>query len=441
MLEEAVQAGRQLCGIPDSAAGGAPAPVAGQWIICLICQETRRLQQLKTEGEVLRRLLDSNRSVLSRDVYEAYAEDASRWSGQPRPVVSEALADAASSRPAGTGAAQFRGQWITWITVENRTVLLAPGHAARMLPSSAVQVRFATQAAPGESLRRAEETGLPWSLAIALTDSQKELTSFAVRRELLVSLLALVTALGTGASYLAWRLVQRELALTRMQSDILAAVSHEFRTPLTSMRQISAALSEGRVSGDARRQMYYDALSRATARLHGLVETLLDFSRMESQAMPFRMESIDLSALTSRAVADFETETASGGFTLHTDVPSEEVAITGDAEALRRALWNLMENAFKYSGGSREAWVRLFRNGKEAALSVIDRGIGIPRGEQRDIFRKFFRGAAARESNTRGSGIGLSMVRHIVRAHHGRVTLESQPGAGSTFTMYLPLED
>ena len=127
--------------------------------------------------------------------------------------------------------------------------------------------------------------------------------TFATQRRLLVWLFGLVAAVGAGGGYLGWRLIRRELELARMQADIVAAVSHEFRTPLTSMRQISAALSEGRVPGDERRQAYYDALARATSRLHKLVEDLLDFGKMESAAMPYRMESIDLAALTARVVA------------------------------------------------------------------------------------------------------------------------------------------
>ena len=438
---DAIHAYRQLLEIQGAAAGGAPAPLAAQWAICTMHEEAGRLQELKQEGEALRRLLDVSRPALSRDVYEAYAEDASRWSGQPRPAVSEALAEAAGSRLSGAGAAMFRGQWISWVAIENRTVLLAPGYVARMLPSGPVRVRFAAYATPEESLRRAEETGLPWTLAIALTDPAREMTDLDTRRQLLFAIFGLVTALGTGGSYLGWRLIRRELALAQMQADILAAVSHEFRTPLTSMRQISAALSEGRVTGEARRQAYYDALSRATTRLHRLVEGMLDFSSMESEAMPYRMKSIDLTALVTRTVADFQKEVTDNGFTLHTEIPSAEIAVSGDAEALRRALWNLLENAVKYSGESLEAWVRLACSEKEATLSVEDHGIGIPHDEQREVFRKFFRGAAARAGSVRGSGIGLSMVRHIVEAHHGRVTLESRPGAGSTFAIHLLPED
>ena len=439
--EEALQAYRQLCGIEDAAAGGAPAPLVGHWAICVMHEEAGRAADLKKEGERLRALLDSGRYSLSREIYEAYIEDATRWSGKPRPVVSEALADAALARPSGAGSGRFRGQLITWVTADDRTVLLTEEHAMRLLPAGPVRVRFAAQADKDEALRRAADTALPWTLAVALADPAKEQDAVAIRRQLLYWLVGTVTALGIGGGYLAWRLVRRELELAQMQADIVAAVSHEFRTPLTSMLQVSAALSEGRVAGEERKQVYYDALARATERLHRLVEALLDFGRMESNAMPYRMEPLDLAALATGVSGDFASEAAQKGFIVHTEIPSGQVPVKGDAEALRRALWNLLDNAVKYSGESSEAWVNLSRNGREASLRVVDKGIGIPGSEQREVFRKFFRGAASRQSHIRGSGIGLAMVDHIVRAHRGRLTLQSRSGAGSTFTIHLPVEE
>ncbi len=440
-LAEAMQSYRQLCGIGDAAAGGAPAPLAGQWAICAMHEEAGRTGELRTEGAALRAMLDSGRYSLSRDTYEAYAEDAARWSGQPRPVVSEALADAGLSQPSGAGSGWFRGQFITWVSVDNQTLLLTPDYAARLLPAGPVRVRFAAKAEKNEVLRRAEDTALPWTLAVALTDPASELEAFAMRRQLLFWLLGLVTTLAIGGSYLGWRLIRRELALAQMQADIVAAVSHEFRTPLTSMRQVSAALSEGRVLDEERKQAYYVALARATDRLHRLVEALLDFGRMESGVMPYRMESLDLAAIAAGAAGDFESEAAAKGFILHSEIPARAVPVKGDAEALRRVLWNLLDNAVKYSGESREVWVSLSRNGTEASMRVVDRGIGIPVDEQRKVFQKFFRGAASRESRIQGTGIGLAMVDRIVRAHGGRVSLESQLGGGSTFTIQLPVEE
>ena len=318
--EEALQAYRQLRAIPDAAAGGAPAPLAGQWAICTMHEEAGRLAELKKEGETLRAWLDSGRFSLGHDVYEAYAEDAARWSGQPRPVVAEALADAAASRPSGAGAGQFRGLWITWIAADNNTVLLTPDQVQRLLPAGAVRARFASQAGKDESLRRAAETGLPWTLAIALADPEKEKQAFAIRRQLLFWLFGLVTALGIGGGYLAWRVIRRELALVQMQADIVAAVSHEFRTPLTSMRQVSAALSEGRVQDEERKQAYYNALARATERLHRLVEALLDFGRIESGAMEYRMQALDLAAVVTGVAGEFGREAGEKGFAVHADI-------------------------------------------------------------------------------------------------------------------------
>jgi hypothetical protein len=138
-LAESMQAYRQLSRIDDAAAGGAPAPLAGQWAICVMHEEAGRTGELRMEGAALRAMLDAGRYSLSRDTYEAYAEDAARWSGKPRPVVSEALADAALSQPSGAGSGWFRGQFITWVSVDKRTLLLAPDSAARLLPAGAVR--------------------------------------------------------------------------------------------------------------------------------------------------------------------------------------------------------------------------------------------------------------------------------------------------------------
>ncbi|MBL8294128.1 MAG: HAMP domain-containing histidine kinase [Bryobacterales bacterium] len=439
--DDAMQAYRHLREIDAAAAGGAPAPLAGQWAICRMHEEAGRTAELRKEGAQLRALLDAAASNLSRDVYELYAEDAARWSGKPRPVLNEALADAALSRPNGTGAGRFRGQFITWVKVDDRTLLLTEEQATRLLPTGPVRVRVAAVANKDETLRRAGDTGLPWTLAIALADPEKEQEPFAIRQRLLYALLGVMAAFGMGGCYLGWRLIRRELALAQMQSDLVAAVSHEFRTPLTSMRQVSAALSEGRVPDETRRQVYYEALARATERLHRMVEALLDFGKMESDAMLYRTESLDLAALVAGTAGDFSHEAAAKGFAVHTEIGQGEFQVKGDAEALRRALWNLLDNAMKYSGECRETWVSLSRNGREAFLRVIDNGIGIPDNEQREVFRKFFRGSASRHSRIPGSGIGLAMVNHIVRAHGGRVTLTSEPGKGSTFMIQLPTEE
>ena len=296
---------------------------------------------------------------------------------------------------------------------------------------------------PAEGLPRvqrlASETGLPWTVRVAHADSHATLEEFASRRRMLLAGLGLLAILVTAGSYFIWRAMARELAAARLQSDFVSAVSHEFRTPLTSLRQFNDLLAEERNLPGEQRREFRAAQARATDRLQRLVESLLDFGRMEAGARPYRFEKIDVGALAERVVEDFRKEAESTGFDFR--FSSVRALVDADAEALTRALWNLLDNAVKYSGDSRTIDVTMARQAGSIMIGVHDRGPGIPREEQKEIFRKFFRGAYARTQHIRGTGIGLAMVRHIVDAHGGRIELASAPGEGSTFTMKLPVGD
>jgi signal transduction histidine kinase len=240
------------------------------------------------------------------------------------------------------------------------------------------------------------------------------------------------------ASYLIFRATSREFAAARLQSDFVAAVSHEFRTPLTSLRQFTDMLREHKNLSDERRDLCYEAQARSTARLTRLVESLLDFGRMEGGARIYHFEPVDCSELVRRIVEEFRNEGQSSGFQFRL-VAQDSAEIDADGEALGRALWNLLDNAVKYSGGSREIEVEVGRAGPEVTIAVRDRGLGIPAHEQALIFRKFQRGDEAMRLGIKGTGIGLAMVNHIMKAHHGRVEVRSEPGQGSTFTLTLPV--
>ena len=238
------------------------------------------------------------------------------------------------------------------------------------------------------------------------------------------------------------RSVVRDLAVARLQSDFVSAVSHEFRTPLTSLRQLTEVLLDGRVAAEDRRETYYRALARQTDRLHRLVESLLDFGRMEAGTSPYRLEPLDACALVRSVVEEFRAgrgreglpRGAAGG-----QPPGvRRRRLPADREALTHALWNLLDNAVKYSPECRTVWVDVERTGIAAwPIRVRDRGLGVPRHEHADIFERFVRGADAKAHGIKGTGIGLAMVRHIVSAHGGDVGVESVPGEGSTFTIAL----
>jgi len=191
---------------------------------------------------------------------------------------------------------------------------------------------------------------------------------------------------------------------------------------------------------DERRRLCYEAQSRATDRLTRLVESLLDFGRIEAGARPYRFERRDCAELVERVVEEFRREVQAVGYEVefHGNGPAQ---IEADGEALSRAVWNLLDNAVKYSPDRRTIEVGLERREQSVSIAVRDRGIGIPAHERAAIFVKFHRGEQARARGIQGTGIGLAMVEQIVKAHHGRVELESEPGKGSTFTIVLPAKD
>lgn len=169
------------------------------------------------------------------------------------------------------------------------------------------------------------------------------------------------------------------------------------------------------------------------------MEDLLDFGRMESGRKQYRMETHDAFQLVRSAVVDFSEEASAHGFHVETILDAGRATVQADEEALRRAIRNLLENAMKYSPVCRTLWVEGEVKDYHVSISVRDQGMGIDPREQRAIFQRFVRGAAAKKAGIKGTGIGLSMVRQISEALGGEIRLESKVGAGSTFTIVLPL--
>jgi signal transduction histidine kinase len=239
-------------------------------------------------------------------------------------------------------------------------------------------------------------------------------------------------------SYFIGRAVKQEMDLARLQSDFVSAVSHEFRTPLAAMRQLSELLAAGRVPLEERRQHYYESLAGESRRLQRLVESLLDFGRLEAGARPYQLEPLDPRALVEHVVADFQAQLSRPESRVEISGRDDSAPLLGDRDALALALHNLLDNAVKYSGDGRTVRIEWAQRGDRIALSVRDQGPGIAAGERARIFQKFVRGAAARTANVRGAGVGLAMVHLIATGHGGEVTVESTPGSGSTFTLLLP---
>ena len=311
-------------------------------------------------------------------------------------------------------------------------VTLLDEHGA---PISGAKLRSSQQRAT----RILSAAGLPWRLSLESSGEGLDEGLLAARRMYFAAALGGVVLLICAACYAIARGVFREAAAGRLQSDFVSAVSHEFRTPLTTLRQLTELLAHGRVQDEGRRRQYFDVLQKETSRLHQLVEDLLDFGRMDAGRRQYRLEPVDLSALVREGIEEYRRDSGGNGHRIELTSNPAPLVVDADREALRRVIRNLIENAVKYSPDSPTVWVETEHEPRAAVLRVRDQGIGIPPEEQVRIFDKFVRGDAAKRACIQGSGIGLAMVKEIVEVHRGDVRLSSDVGRGSTFMVRLPL--
>ncbi len=412
---------------------------------------------LETETSRLVDDLDSGRWPLSRTSYEFYRAGLARFTGvQPAaPLWEDSIAALiGTSRQAGMES----GERVIWVR-DSPPILLVWRSRAGSVAGLAVTARkvasgwlastpgftFGLETADHRSLisipaggPRAERilafAGAHWRLIAASTAPTLE--HKGAGSLLLISLL-LVIILVLAGSFAVIKAVSRELSVARLQTDFVSAVSHEFRSPLTTLCSMSEMLERGRVQTEERKQRYYGLMARETARLHRLVEDLLDFGRMDAGVRQYALGLTDVTGLVYQTVMEFQEQHAASAVAIEVgDVASPPVL--ADAEALRRALYNLLDNAVKYSPDGGEIRVEVRPVQGCVCISVEDHGMGIGANELKRIFRKFERGEGAKVASIRGTGLGLAMVHAIMRAHGGSVRVESELHRGSTFTMKLP---
>jgi signal transduction histidine kinase len=252
-----------------------------------------------------------------------------------------------------------------------------------------------------------------------------------------VGLLAMLVA----GIVLCWRLLRRETEMARLKSDFVANVSHDLKTPLSVIRMFGETLELGRVTDDTRRREYYRVITRESERLSRLIDNVLDFSRIEGGRRRYERVPTAVEPLVRNTLEAFAYPLEQQGFKVEVTVAADLPEVPMDADAVGQALANLVDNAVKYSGPERVVTIDARRDGDRLALSVADRGVGIPAAEHGRIFEKFYRVGQSETQGRRGSGVGLALVRHVVQAHGGEVTVQSTPGRGSRFTLWLPLRE
>jgi len=253
---------------------------------------------------------------------------------------------------------------------------------------------------------------------------------------IILALLAIVF-FGSG---LIIRTIVQEVNLLNLKSEFIASVSHEFKTPLTAMGAILERLLSDEVQDPKKVQEYYRTLNHDSERLKRLVKNVLDFTKIEDGKREYRLMTTDIARLVRQAVNHFEKENELAGFKVETGIDENLPPVLADEEALKQALHNILDNAAKFSRREKKIDVAVIRQQDSVEIAVEDKGIGIPENEQKKIFEKFYRGKQASSVSPTGTGLGLTLVKHIMDAHGGEVTVRSQPGKGTRVGLILPLE-
>jgi signal transduction histidine kinase len=278
-----------------------------------------------------------------------------------------------------------------------------------------------------------------WLLGVHLLGPTHEQLA---RRQFIISfsLAVLSTVVLVGAIALALHTADRNLKLSQMKTDFVSNVSHELRTPLSSIRVFGEFQRLGWVTEQEKVRQYGEYIEAESRRLTQLINNILDFSRIESGQKIYNFERGHVEDVIAETLKMFEVRLQQSGLTIRVESLSRSLpAVVMDPEAISQVLVNLLDNAMKYSGKSTQIIVRLGQVDGYVTFSVKDFGVGIPPEEQHRIFERFHRVSTGLVHDVKGSGLGLSLVKHIVEAHGGKATVDSEPGLGSTFTIHLPL--
>jgi len=235
------------------------------------------------------------------------------------------------------------------------------------------------------------------------------------------------------------RTISHEVEVLRIKSDFVSSVSHEFKTPLTSIKALVERLQEGKVKDLAKRSEYFSIISQDTDKLSRMVKNILDFSKIEEGKREYEYKETDVIQIIKNEIENFKKDKIDTDIKISTQLPQSLPHLYLDKEAFSQALNNLLENAAKFSPGKKEIYVRAREDEKNIIIEVEDRGIGIKSSEIDKIFDKFYQGKSAAEQSAKGTGLGLTLVKHTVEAHSGNISVQSQIGKGSTFFLIFPI--
>jgi signal transduction histidine kinase len=318
------------------------------------------------------------------------------------------------------------------ISVEGEQVA-APGFGRP--PDEKSRLAGATQ----KSRRPFSTSGVTFGVSFYLTSREKMLAAERHRARLFGALIGAAVLAALAGLLTARRAFYQQHRLAEMKTNFVSSVSHELRAPIASVRLLAEALERGKITDPAKAREYYRFLVQETRRLTSLIENVLDFSRIEQGRKEYQFEPVDLAALAGQTVQLMLPYASERQVALAWQPgigPSPNPCC--DGLALQQALINLIDNAIKHSPAGATVGIGLESGAGSVRLWVEDRGPGIPPEEHERIFERFYRRGSELRRETQGIGIGLTIVKHIVEAHGGRVLVRSGPGQGSRFTIQLP---
>jgi signal transduction histidine kinase len=332
-----------------------------------------------------------------------------------------------------------------WVPYGQEPWLVTMASAQPPLPGLVIAVASARVAPPGIRLlgRSATEgdtlgEAFP-GLRVEFTDTRFREARGGLPVGLWIAAVALVLGIALFGGYLLLRDVNRDTRMNEVRSQFVASVSHELKTPLTAIRMYAETLALGRARDDNTRSEYLETIVNESERLARLVDNVLDFSKIEQGKKIYRLRPTRLDEVAGSAARAMQFPLAQQGFELRLSIQEEMPEVAADPDAIQQAILNLLTNAMKYSGDAREIDLRLGARNGDAVIEVTDHGLGLAPEEQKHIFEKFYRAPSHESRLIAGTGLGLTLVAHIAKAHGGRVEVESAAGTGSTFCLFLPI--
>jgi len=231
------------------------------------------------------------------------------------------------------------------------------------------------------------------------------------------------------------------MELAKIKSDFVSNVSHELRTPLALISMFAETLEMERVPNEEKKKEYYSIISKEAARLSRIVNKILSFSKIEAGKREYRLSNVNINYLVEEVYKSYQFHLKNSGFQFSFSAGKTVPEIQADAEAISEAVINLIDNAIKYSIDKKDISIATGVEGDSIFIEVKDKGVGISEENQKKIFEKFFRVSDGLVHNTKGTGLGLTLVKHIVDAHKGKIKVKSKLNEGSSFILTFPINN